>query len=55
MVHFIIDECGRLNNKKNSIEVKHDNEKERRSIGLEINYLYYQKNEKKIVNYTATN
>ena len=46
-MHCIIDECVRLNNQKDSIVVKHDNEKEKRSIGLGIlKYLYFQKNEK---------
>ena len=45
MVYCIIDGCGRMNNKKISMVVKHDNEKERISIGLGIlNYLHLQKN-----------
>ena len=47
MVHCIIDGCGRMNNQKISMVVKHDNEKDRISIGLGIlNYLYLKKNEK---------
>ena len=55
MVHCIIEGCGRMNNQKISMVVKHDNEKDRISIGLGIlNYLYLKKM-KKIVNYIITN